>query len=73
MANLTDTTMFKKLNSQTAMYDADNVDFLIKGLSGTYAEKTSVYTKTEADGPPNLKSVTPTMSTKAARTTLGQA
>ena len=49
MANLTNTTMFKKLNSQAAMYDADNVDFLIKGLSGTYAEKTSVYTKTEAD------------------------
>lgn len=49
MANLTDTTKFKKLNSETPMYNADNVDFLINGLSATYAEKDDVYTIDEAD------------------------
>ena len=43
MANLADTTKFKKLNSETEMYNADNVDSLIDGLS------TNVYTKTEVD------------------------
>lgn len=47
MANLTDTTMFRKINSETLMYNADNVDTLINGLSATYANKNDVYTKSE--------------------------
>ncbi len=50
MANLTDTTIFRSLNSETPMYNADNVDTLINGLSTTYAKKADVYTKTEVDG-----------------------
>ena len=49
MANLTDTTIFRSLNSETPMYNADNVDTLINGLSTTYAKKADVYTKTEVD------------------------
>ena len=47
MANLTDTTLFRQINSETLMYSADNVDFLINGLSATYAGKGDVYTKDE--------------------------
>lgn len=47
MANLTDTTKFRQINSETLMYNANNVDTLINGLSATYANKTDVYTKNE--------------------------
>lgn len=49
MANLTDTTKFRQINSETLMYNADNVDTLINGLSATYAKSADVYTKDAAD------------------------
>ena len=44
---LTDTTIFRQINSETPMYAASGVDYLINGLSATYANKTDVYTKNE--------------------------
>lgn len=64
MPNLTDTVLFKKLNSETAMYDADAVDRLVGDatsgcgqridelsgcISANYALKSNVYTKDEID------------------------
>ena len=44
---LTETTIFRQINSETPMYAASGVDYLINGLSATYANKTDVYTKNE--------------------------
>lgn len=44
---LTETTIYRQINSETPMYAASGVDYLINGLSATYANKTDVYTKNE--------------------------